>query len=494
MKPTCITIIEGLPGSGKTFRMLNEMITCLGRYILAVPRTALIEEHVLSLRSLAGQPGAQPTIISIHSDQRVAGPIQRRVVDACRQHQNAHHVILAITHEGLQSIDPAEIKGWHVRIDETPDAVASGKFQVPVGSRLLETLYDLTNVEGTKWCKVQSKADSPSIRHFIQDDLVDQLAAFHKRVLSVSGVYVDVKTWDEAFDRSKPIRWWSLWTPRDLAMCASVKIAASGYNTSLCAIATNSIFPDEIECCRELIESPRLDQPDVHIHNFARHHGSTEFWKDGDGGDCLDIVGRYLGKLPDLGFWSGNKLVLDRFRALLKGKMVRPRQAGTNAYRQLTSCAIIYSNKAQDADSAILEMFGLTKDQIVRAREIEDIQQFVMRGAIRNPDFYGRYDIYVYDVWQAEAVRDFLVDGRIADVTLHGVEEAKLIDFKRPNAGRRPIQVDERSKAERQAERRKRDADRKRRARSVERGRREAAGIHRGPGRPTKYATPLSAG
>jgi hypothetical protein len=494
MKPTRITIFEGLPGSGKTSRMLSEMICGPGRYILAAPRTALIEEHVLSLRSHAAQSKAQPTIISIHSDQDVAGPVQRRIIDACRQLKDAHHAILAITHEGLQSSDPAEFEGWNVRIDETPDAVASGKLRVPVGSRWLETLYDLTSLEGTKWCKVQPKADAPSIGHFRHDDLADQLVAFHKRVLSISGLYVDVRTWDEAFDRSKPIQWWSLWTPRDLAACASVKIAASGYAKSLCALATDSFFPGEIECCSELIESPRSGQPDVRIHYFTRHHGSTEFWKKGDGRDCLNNVGRFLGKLPDLGFWSGNEIVRDRFDLLLSGNQVLPRQAGTNAYRHLTSCAIIYSNKAQDADSAILEVFRITKDQIARAREIEDIQQFAMRGAIRNSSFQGQYDIYVYDLWQAEAVRNFLVDGGIANVTMHGVEEAGLMNFERPKSGRKPIKLDDRSKAERLAERRNKDAARKRQARSSQRLRREEAGTLREPGRPPKRVTKLSAG
>jgi hypothetical protein len=295
-------------------------------------------------------------------------------------------------------------------------------------------------------------------------------------------------------DRSKPVRWLSLWTPRDLAASASVQIAASGYKTSLCALATNSLFPGEVDCRSELIESPRSGHPKVRIHYFTRHHGSTEFWKKGDGRDCLAKVGRYLGTLTSLGFWSGNEIVRDRFELLLTGKQVLPRQAGTNAYRHLTSCAIIYSSKAQDADSAILEVFGLTRDQIARAREIEDIQQFVMRGAIRCPEFEGRYDIYVYDLRQAEAVQDFLINGGIVNVNLHGIEEAGLMNFERPKSGPKATQLDDRSKAERLVERQTKDAARKRRARSIERKRREAAGTSRKPGRPAQNVGPLSAG
>lgn len=494
MTPTRLTIFAGLPGSGKTSRMLNEMMTCPNRYILAAPRTDLVEEHIGSLRSLAALSGEQATLISIHRKQGATEPVRRRIVDACRQSQNDPHVVLAITHAALQSLDPAALAGWHIRMDETPDAVASGKIKVPVAARWLETLYELREVEGTKWSKVEPKDDAPSIGHFLRDDLANQeLATFHKRVLSVSGLYVDIGAWRDALDRHKPIQWWSLWTPRYLAGCASIKVAASGYETSLCALATDTFFPDQVEYCYERIGSPRSRQPDVSIHYFAKHRGSTEFWKNDDGRKCLSAVGLHLKKLDDLGFWSGNKIVRDRFDLLLEGKQVLPRQAGTNAYRHLTSCAMIYSNKAQDADAAILEVFGLSKDQIARARETEDIQQFVMRGAIRCPDFDGRYDIYLYDLRQAEAARDFLVGGGIANVTLYGIDEAGIMEFERPKSGRKPTPRDDRTKQERLTERREKDAARKARARSIERAHNKADGTYRDRGRPPKDMT-LNAG
>jgi hypothetical protein len=490
MKKIHITVLEGLPGCGKTSRMIDEMIAHPGRYILAVPRTALVEEHVLSLRARAIKMGTRPTITSVHSDQRVVGQVQRRVADACRELADAQHAILAITHEGLQSVHLAMFDGWNVRIDETPDAVASGQLRVPVAARWLETLYDLTRIEGTKWSKVRPKPNAPSLGHFMRDDLAsEELAAFHKRVLSPAGLLVDVGDWQEALDRPKAIRWWSLWTPRDLAGCASIEFAGSGYATSLCALATESFFPGEVECRSEVVESRRTGHPEVRIHYFTRsHRGSTAFWGGADGRDCLDRVGRFLGSVQGLGFWSGNKIVRDRFGLVLAGREVLPRQAGTNAYRDLTSCAFIYSNKAQTADAAILEVFGLTKDQIARARETEDMCQFVMRGAIRNPDFTGRFEIYVYDLNQAEEVRDFLLGGGIEDVTLLRIEEAGIMDFERPKAGRKPVPVDARTEAERAAERRKKDAARKARVRSAERVRKEREGTARGPGRPKKLS------
>jgi hypothetical protein len=60
-------------------------------------------------------------------------------------------------------------------------------------------------------------------------------------------------------------------------------------------------------------------------------------------------------------------------------------------------------------------VFGLSKQDIERAREQEDIWQFVMRGAVRNADFAGVYTVYLYDVWQADTLADMLRDAGITD-------------------------------------------------------------------------------
>jgi hypothetical protein len=154
---------------------------------------------------------------------------------------------------------------------------------------------------------------------------------------------------------------------------------------------------------------------------------------------------------------------------VLPSKPVLPRLAGTNAYRDKRSCALIYSSKFQDGDTPLLEAFGLDRHAVEHAREIEDIQQFIMRGAIRCPDFEGRYDVYLYDAHQAEAVCKFLVRNGIEDVELVPIHGAGIMDVTRPKPGRKPIVLDARSKAQRDTEKRAKDAERKRRERAAKR-------------------------
>ena len=93
--------------------------------------------------------------------------------------------------------------------------------------------------------------------------------------------------------------------------------------------------------------------------------------------------------------------------------------AGLNEYRDQTSCAYIYSSKPTKDDEPIMELFGLTADEIRVAREDEDVLQFAMRGAIRNADFGGDYDIYLYRKRQAETL--------VAQLSASGVGQSVVL-------------------------------------------------------------------
>jgi hypothetical protein len=190
----------------------------------------------------------------------------------------------------------------------------------------------------------------------------------------------------------------------------------------------------------------------------------------------------------DLGYWSGNDGVLDRFEISVSGAMLRPKQAGTNEYRHLTSCAFIYSNKAQQSDAPILDVFGLCKDEITRARQDEDLKQFVMRGAIRCPDFDGTYDIYVYDLAQADVVQAYLGENGFGHVTLIGLDQVGIMDVEPPKRGRRAEKRSLERVRECQDTRREKDRLRKQEARETQRTARAAAGELRKRGRPRKQA------
>jgi hypothetical protein len=107
-----------------------------------------------------------------------------------------------------------------------------------------------------------------------------------------------------------------------------------------------------------------------------------------------------------------------------------------------------------------------------------------MRGAIRRPEFEGQFQVFLYDLAQAEALRTYFVEAGITeDVTLVPVIEAGIMDVTREgrNGGDK---IDTSVQAGRAEKKRADAAARQRRSRARKRA---ANGVaRRGAGRPSK--------
>jgi hypothetical protein len=220
----------------------------------------------------------------------------------------------------------------------------------------------------------------------------------------------------------------------------------------------------------------------VRIHFYTRGHvGSTTWWETDEGHRCLLQVSDHQKLIGGPGYWSSNEAIRLVFRGRIPGAWCPPKQAGTNGLIRHTSCLYIYSAKPQMDDAPIIDLLALDRDAVRRAREFEDIRQFVMRGAIRRPDYAGTYDIYLYDLAQTQDLEAYMRGIGIADLEVVPVVEAGIMDVVRPGsaavAPRTPLSADDRQK-------RNTASQKKRRAKA--RADDEANGIVRTRGRPRK--------
>jgi hypothetical protein len=478
--------------------MLIELLTVPGRYLLAVPRIDLIDEQIQFLLQSAKDLGVTPPAIrEAHSGVRSRENVARQIEEAARDLAAREHAILIITHESLKSYDLSQFKGWHLRIDEIPDGVTSGSFRASASSCYLDAAYQLESVlEDADWQHVALQDSAPRIKDVIKDDLVKDLAQFHKYVTGPQSVYVNLTAWPDAEGQSRNVEWWSLWPALCLGHFASVIMTGASFQKSLWCQATSYVFGNSVRFEEVPVGDDGLRaSPKVRLNYFtAGHTGSTSFWSESRGRWCLNLVARYFENLGGVDYWSGNEVVRSYFEHRFPGQMVLPKLAGSNSLIEHTSCASIYGNKAQDADSAILEVFPVDRDIIKHARETEDLFQFIMRGAIRRPEFDGTYDVYLYDLTQAQALANLLLEGGITDdVDVVQIDEAGLIDEERLSSSNGSAsQSDRHTRAEREAARLQKDAARKRVNRAKDREEKAAAGTLRPRGRPPKSNSQFS--
>ncbi|WP_197739398.1 DEAD/DEAH box helicase family protein [Methylobacterium sp. P1-11] len=485
---TCV-VLAGPPGSGKSTALILEAIDAPGIYIIAAPRIDLVEEHHARLRALIDDmdTGSRPTILMIHSQQAVRESVDRRLREALYEPVSTH-LIIVTTHTALMGLGEGDLVGCHVRIDELPEtAIVADEIGLGASWPMMAALYDLIPSREPGWFRLSLRADAKSIGlRQILGDVGCSLVEVH-RIAASRGriVEVDLANWEDASVSDRRVRWRSIWPLGSLRGCRSLKLAAAGYSGSLVDYATRRAGGVRVETLQA--GAPRTGQPQIRIHFYTRHAGSTVWWA-GDGRTCLAAISKHLEKAGFEGYWSSNSSTRPYFVGRLDGPECSPRLSGTNSLRHHESCAIIYSAKATRADAAIIEALGLDRDVVRAAREDEDLLQFVTRGAIRDPAYAGGYDVHVYDCEQAGRLRNILIANGYDDVTIETVDEPGLMAVVRQRHGSEADAgiVDPGTAADRRQRDRAREAERGRRRRDEEKNARIAAGTYRPRGRPRR--------
>jgi hypothetical protein len=425
-------LILGFPGSGKSRELLNNIVKNPALYLVAFPRVNLMNEQASALEALAGQQGVSLPIRLVHSKGN-RGSVERQLHDAAKDLAQEQHAVVMAAHEGLRVTDLTPFSGWHLAFDEIPDIVSSGC--LPSLSKWISVMGEyILSPREDGFSDVAWAVGAPTASEARKDEFAMPLAPFCKAVRANQKVIVDTHDWQAARDQGQKVRWLALWTPFDATKFASVTITGANFDTSLCGRIMQAASDENAAYNRQVAGAGvSRANPEIRIHYYTRGHtGSTKYWDTSEGRACLNKVARHLMDIGGVGYWSGNEVVQTYMEHWFDGEMVSPKQAGSNAYLDKTSCAMIYSAKAQDGDDMLKEVFDWTDENIRDARETEDIIQFISRGSIRQPTFAGCYDIYLYELQQAEALKRYFLDGGItANVTLHAVEEAGIMDVKR---------------------------------------------------------------
>lgn len=432
-----IAVFSGAPGAGKSITLVRQIASTPGKFILACPRIDLINERIRDLTSAAIAAGTEPLIVSAHSQSPSPLPVIQQVRDKFADVANTVHAVIAITHDTLVMLNPVEMAGWHVAIDEQVSGLSSNRHVIPAAARILRESYDIVPSSKPGWGCLVPRSGAITYGETMRDNSLSKLADLVKWAASPQGVVVNISRWEDVAGSNRPLGWISVWTYAALEHAESVTIAAANIENTLTYRATQALHPD-VEFDRIDIPVNRPNLPAVRIHYFAKaHRASSHFWAPGQAGSpCIVEVAKFL-EGRDIGYWACNENIRQHFLGRLSGSATSVKLEGTNALRNETSCALIYSGKSRYEDEPLLRYFGWTKQSIERARECEDMLQFVQRGAIRCPDFCGEYRIYVYDEWQANWLARYFVENKIASVNLVAEHGPGILDIERAKPGPR---------------------------------------------------------
>lgn len=443
-------------GAGKTRWAAEHMAGTPARYIYAVDRTEEFDKRrELILTASEGQRTA-PVIRSLSNK---SGDVVTR--DFPLQVENLSalpHVVLIVTHEALKLVDHGTIegRGWSLIIDEDPKIWSHATFDICASKPFWEATYNLIPfMDG--YSTIRPKADAPSWREICADDLTRPFASFHAR-LNRGPVVVNLSSWEQLQQR-KQLGYFSVWDVGELAAYDRVTFLANSFDKLITYRLISALHPtismQPIRIGRPVIWASR----DVLINYFAEDHraGSSFFGSTEAGREAVEVWAKWVRENVDQShhFWCTNK---SRAGLNLPGQRVSPKIAGSNSYRDLTQCSVLYSAKASGPENRVFAALSgglIDADAVMRDREYEDLMQIVFRSSLRMPKDARPVMLTVYDRDQAEFLaHSFSQAGFPFNVTLnhldYGLSHAKAKPGRRPNPASPPLTAAERQRRRRE--------------------------------------------
>lgn len=141
--------------------------------------------------------------------------------------------------------------------------------------------------------------------------------------------------------------------------------------------------------------------------------------------DALPKVAEWINSNVTEYFYTAN----DDNRGILNGQYIKPISRGMNTYQDYTRCVWLASMKPSPVESKQLElMFKITKEEIVQAREKENLYQFVNRSNLRDYSSTSVVEVYVFDREQALSLTDNVEYIDVGIESTEKFEPAKLSD------------------------------------------------------------------
>ena len=369
----------------------------------------------------------------------------RRVVREAGCEWDAHeHVVVLVTHEALKSSDLSTYRhGWHCIIDEVPTVWTHAEVVSSALHVYLKAAYTLEPLAGTDWSRLRVKADSPLLTDIYADSALTEWAELHRQIRD-RGAIAKIKSWEEAASRST----WSLvsvWNPAPLSTFSSVILLGNAFEHTVTYKLFERTFgsviklqPFTVPTKREARRHPRK----LLIRYFAEsHRAGASFWDTANGHECLRRIHAWVNAHTeaDQHYWSSNNA---RFRndLTMVGQRVSPRIAGENGLRHLTCATFIYSAKPSRNEQVAFEHFGISYEEVVRSRELEDLIQMMWRSSLRDPEDIRPVEFRVYDRQQAEFLLEFMTKAAPhISVTLEQIDLG--IDAFQPRKTGRPKKV-----------------------------------------------------
>ncbi|AVM75798.1 hypothetical protein [Magnetospirillum gryphiswaldense] len=428
------------PGAGKSDEILGDIAAIPGLYLIAVPTTDLMGQHEARLRSKLASAGMRCPITSLSHLSGHAMTVNAAIHAhiATVMASPTHHAVVLISHQSLMTMNWArpefQAHRWHLIVDEAPEAwsFATMFFEVSYDEALRVIAHEpLLDGQGgeTQWAKLGLTPYGRKLAQSGQDYIADAIAPLLDLLADNRLALCNISFFGAGQEDKKKrvLHIGSVLQPEMLAPFGATRFLAAGFRHSLIFKLWSNL--PEVEFIRQPLKSLPISPSmpvgqRVRIHWFSPRAASKNAFEGKD--EPLKVVAERLNKEISRPFYfavnNGDKRSLKKYTNLITnifGKRISTKCQGSNEERDYTAAAWLAGLKASPHEYTLLNLvYGISRDELDRAREYEALFQFATRSNVRVSTSTAIVDIYVFDQFQAKALAGML-----------GAEDVRHIDL-----------------------------------------------------------------
>lgn len=383
-----LKFISGDCGSGKTTAVLkiisDELEKEADKLFMVVQATKiLIDQTAQTMQTVYGITGT-----AIYSNGLPDDNVMNRVTDFI---MNPTSKVLFITDKTFWNLSPSLLKKFVIFVD---DVISASDFamvndisQYSKNSVKNDIFNELAVFDGNNEYVTSTAKDT-------KGDIVD---AVRKKfsITEQNDFFFMNKSW---FNDSE-VEQIRIFAYKDLSKYVGLDIIfmSNDFENSLIYLSNKELFK-KIEWDLRARNVPYQERLTVKYFSKAK---LTKTWKDNNQSKIKTVYNYLNSELNgNEFFWTNNKSDGDTLS--LVGDYISPNSRGLNKYQNYNTCVWLACMQPNPGERKCYEyVFGISREQILQAREFETLHQFIMRGCIRKYDSSDIQTVYVFDEEQA---------------------------------------------------------------------------------------------
>lgn len=426
-----INIVSRGCGQGKTQAALDLMAKTDERIVLAQPSLILVTQSHADL--LGKNPDARVQVITSDTNSSVNQSIRDALQRPMILQQSPH--LLFTSHKAILELNGADRSGWHLIVDEIPNATQHLEYKLKLTRRWIVRHLDvLPGIGDTSELIVRpghvAKVEA-MLRDAKKDTLAECLADLWRLLLDPNyRVFVTKSEWlmKGANARGEvELNAHAVLQPSVFEGWESVTLmGANARNSRLVQIWSQmgvefDAHPDLADTEHDSTTGLRLTVRYATNKPWTRDLREKKLGRAG----FRDMVQKLSKHLPDDYIWMANVGDSKHVEQTLVGRKLPPVSHGLNAYRSVNTAVTLGSFNDDLAHSRFLtNAFQLSDEDLFRSRAGEMTYQLIMRTSLRVTSSNAPVTAFVPDWRSAEHLQQILPGCRVEHLDL-GIEELK---------------------------------------------------------------------